>query len=125
MKVYFNNSCKICKAEIDLYKKENIKEINWVDITDNLSAENVSLRDNRKTLIQSISLLGLEDTLDLINGMFSFALWDREEKTLILARDRLGEKPLFYGMIGQSFVFGSELKCFKSFPDWQKIIDQK
>ena len=35
MKVYFNNSCKICKAEIDLYKKEEIREINWVDITDN------------------------------------------------------------------------------------------
>ena len=40
MKVYFNNSCKICKAEIDLYKKENIKEINWVDITNNTLAKN-------------------------------------------------------------------------------------
>ena len=36
MKVYFNNSCKICKAEIDLYKKEKIKEIDWVDITNNM-----------------------------------------------------------------------------------------
>ncbi len=78
-----------------------------------------------ETLIQSISLLGLKNTLDLINGMFSFALWDRDEQTLILVRDRLGEKPLFYGIIGQSFVFGSELKCFKSFPDWKKIIDKK
>ena len=39
MKVYFNNSCKICKAEIDLYKKEKINEINWVDITNNELAE--------------------------------------------------------------------------------------
>ena len=39
MKVYFNNSCKICKAEINLYKKENIKEIDWVDITNNELAE--------------------------------------------------------------------------------------
>ena len=39
MKVYFNNSCKICKAEIDLYKKEKIDEIDWVDITDNQLAE--------------------------------------------------------------------------------------
>ena len=39
MKVYFNNSCKICRSEINLYKKENIKEIDWVDITDNLEAE--------------------------------------------------------------------------------------
>ena len=39
MKVYFNNSCKICRAEIDLYKKEKIKEIDWIDITDNSLAE--------------------------------------------------------------------------------------
>ncbi len=39
MKVYFNNSCKICRAEIELYKKENIKEIDWVDITNNLAAK--------------------------------------------------------------------------------------
>ena len=39
MKVYFNNSCKICRSEINLYKKENIREIDWVDITNNSSAE--------------------------------------------------------------------------------------
>ena len=38
MKVYFNNSCKICKAEIDLYKKEQVQEIDWIDITNNTSA---------------------------------------------------------------------------------------
>ena len=41
MKVYFNNSCKICRAEINLYKKENIKEIDWVDITNNSNAEKI------------------------------------------------------------------------------------
>ena len=45
MKVYFNNSCKICKAEIDLYKKENIKEIDWVDITNNSLAKKKLLND--------------------------------------------------------------------------------
>lgn len=44
MKVYFNNSCKICRAEINLYKKENIKEIDWVDITNNLTAEKETLK---------------------------------------------------------------------------------
>ena len=39
MKVYFNNSCKICRSEINLYKKENIEEIDWVDITNNSAAE--------------------------------------------------------------------------------------
>ena len=50
MKVYFNNSCRICKAEIDLYKKENIKEINWVDITNNSLAESETSKTNKELL---------------------------------------------------------------------------
>ena len=47
MKVYFNNSCKICRAEINLYKKENIKEIDWVDITNNLTAEKETHKNDK------------------------------------------------------------------------------
>ena len=50
MKVYFNNSCKICRAEINLYKKENIKEIDWVDITNNLTAEKETLKNDKDLL---------------------------------------------------------------------------
>ena len=50
MKVYFNNSCKICKAEIDLYKKEKINEIDWVDITDNEQAEKETSKDSKQLL---------------------------------------------------------------------------
>ena len=50
MKVYFNNSCKICKAEIDLYKKENIQEIDWVDITNNNLAETETSKSNKELL---------------------------------------------------------------------------
>ena len=50
MKVYFNNSCKICKAEIDLYKKEKIQEIDWVDITNNEIAEKETLKNNKELL---------------------------------------------------------------------------
>ena len=50
MKVYFNNSCKICKAEIDLYKKEKIDEIDWVDITDNQLAEKETSKDSKQLL---------------------------------------------------------------------------
>ena len=50
MKVYFNNSCKICKAEIDLYKKERIQEIDWIDITDNDLAEKETSRNSKELL---------------------------------------------------------------------------
>ena len=50
MKVYYNKSCNICRAEINLYKKENIKEIEWVDITNNVTAEKETLKDDKKLL---------------------------------------------------------------------------
>ena len=50
MKVYFNNSCKICKAEIDLYKKEKINEIDWIDITNNSQAEKETSKNNKELL---------------------------------------------------------------------------
>ena len=50
MKVYFNNSCKICKAEIDLYKKEKIKEIDWIDITNNNLAEKETSKNSKDLL---------------------------------------------------------------------------
>ncbi len=56
--------------------------------------------------------------------MFAFAAWDRNERTLVLARDRLGEKPLYYGWAGSSFLFGSELAALKEHPDWRGEIDR-
>ena len=47
MKVYFNNSCKICKAEIDLYKKENIQDIDWIDITNNNLAQKETSKNSK------------------------------------------------------------------------------
>ena len=53
MKVYFNNSCKICKAEIDIYKKEKVDDINWVDITNNNQA-NIETKKNSKELLRRL-----------------------------------------------------------------------
>ena len=56
MKVYFNNSCKICRSEINLYKKENIKEIDWIDITDNSEAEKERVSTELKSEVADLSL---------------------------------------------------------------------
>ena len=63
MKVYFNNSCKICKAEIDLYKKEKIKEIDWVDITNNELAEKETSK-NSKELLRRLHVIENENVID-------------------------------------------------------------
>jgi predicted DCC family thiol-disulfide oxidoreductase YuxK len=56
MKVYYNESCNICRAEINLYKKQNIKEIEWIDITNNIVAEKNTLKDN-KTLLRRLHVI--------------------------------------------------------------------
>ena len=77
-----------------------------------------------ETLLAALRYWGLEKTLKKLNGMFAFALWDNVEKTLSLARDRMGEKPLYYGHNNGCFFFGSELKVFKAHPQWQAEIDR-
>lgn len=77
-----------------------------------------------ETLMGCLAAWGAEETLNRLNGMFAFALWDRQEKTLLLARDRLGEKPLYYGWTGGSLLFGSELKALAAHPSWRGKIDK-
>jgi len=69
-----------------------------------------------EVLLAGIVAWGLEATLRRARGMFALALWDREQKILTLARDRIGEKPLYYGRIGDDFAFGSELKALRALP---------
>ena len=77
MKVYFNNSCNICRAEINLYKKQNIEDIEWVDITDNKSAEIETQKDN-KTLLRR---LHIKDGGKVIGGAEAFLLvWKKIPK---------------------------------------------
>ena len=77
MKVYFNNSCKICKAEIDLYKKEKIDYINWVDITNNDRAEKETSRNSRQLLRR----LHVKDGEKILGGAAAFLLlWKKMPK---------------------------------------------
>ena len=77
MKVYFNNSCKICKAEIDLYKKQKIDEIDWVDITNNELAEKETSKDSKQLLRR----LHIKDGEKVIGGAEAFLiLWKKMPK---------------------------------------------
>jgi len=67
---------------------------------------------------------GIAATLKRSVGMFALAVWDRREQILYLARDRLGEKPVYYGWQGNSFLFGSELKALRVHPSWQGNINR-
>ena len=77
-----------------------------------------------EVMLAAFDRWGVEDSLDRFNGMFAFALWDRQERTLHLARDRFGEKPLYYGWMGDTFLFGSELKALKADPAWRGEVDR-
>ena len=71
-----------------------------------------------EVLLTATSRWGIERTLGRLNGMFAFALWDRKERALSLARDRFGEKPLYYGWLGATFTFCSELKALHRHPQF-------
>ena len=77
-----------------------------------------------ETLLAGFDAWGIEATLKRSVGMFAFALWNRQTRSLILARDRLGEKPLYYGWQGSTFLFGSELKALKVHPAFKAAIDR-
>lgn len=98
---------------------------NFRDLRNELEGAGAGFRGHSDTevLLAAISHWGLIPALERANGMFAFALWDREERVLHLVRDRLGQKPLYYGWAGKAFVFGSELKALRRFPGFNATID--
>jgi asparagine synthase (glutamine-hydrolysing) len=77
-----------------------------------------------EVLLAALAEWGVADALGRLNGMFAFVLWDREQRSLTLARDRAGKKPLYYGWCGDSFLFGSELKALRAHPAFDARIDR-
>ena len=103
MKVYFNNSCKICKAEIDLYKKEKIQEIDWIDITDNTSA----LKETSKNSKELLRRLHVKDGEKVIQGAEAFLLlWKKMPKYKFLYN--LFKLPVIFNL----FSIGYEIVAF-------------
>ena len=87
---------------------------NFSDIKKELEFENISFLGNSDTevLIEALAKWGIEKTLSKISGMFAFAMWDKKYKELILARDRVGIKPLYFSYLNGLFLFGSQTKSF-------------
>jgi asparagine synthase (glutamine-hydrolysing) len=99
---------------------------NFLELRHQLKAFGHHFRGHSDTevMLASFSQWGLGGAIERFNGMFAFVLWDRQERVLHLGRDRLGEKPLYYGWMGNTFLFGSELKALKVHPDFRGEIDR-
>ena len=103
MKVYFNNSCKICKAEIDLYKKEKIREIDWVDITNN----DLAKKETSKSSKELLRRLHIKEGGKVVEGAGAFlVLWKKMPKYRFLYN--FFKLPIIYNL----FSFGYEIVAF-------------
>lgn len=99
---------------------------NFPQLREELEGQGVTFsgRSDTEVFLAAIQEWGLERALERANGMFAFALWDRDRRCLHLARDRAGEKPLYYGRIGGLFAFASELKALRSLPEFDRPVDR-
>jgi len=77
-----------------------------------------------EVLLAAIASWGIARALKECVGMFALALWDRQKRELVLARDRIGEKPLYFGRVGSSFAFASELKALRAHPDFDAQVNR-
>ena len=100
---------------------------NFQDIRRELRKRNYKFKGHSDTevLLACIEEYSLPKALKKLNGMFAFALWDKKEKTLSFARDRLGKKPLYYGFSNNILFFASELKALRTHPKLKAEIDRE
>ena len=99
---------------------------NYRDIRRELQAAGHSMRSDSDTevLLEACALWGVEAAIERAIGMFAFALCDRKTRSLTLARDRLGIKPLYYAATPERILFASQLKAFRPAPHWKPTIDE-
>ncbi len=99
---------------------------NFRDLSSELERDGHVFRGHSDTevLLAAIERWGMDETLQRCNGMFAMAVWDRQQRVLHLARDRVGKKPLYYGWAGKTLLFGSELKALLAHPDLQPEVDR-
>ncbi|MFO7560897.1 MAG: asparagine synthase (glutamine-hydrolyzing) [Desulfobacterales bacterium] len=99
---------------------------NFHELRHELAKEDIPWRgySDTEVMLAAIEKWGLEPAVNRFIGMFAFALFDRKEKELILCRDRVGIKPVYYARINKGLIFGSELKALMAYPDFTPVIDR-
>jgi asparagine synthase (glutamine-hydrolysing) len=101
---------------------------NFADLRAELEKTLPSVRfyghSDTEIMLAAIEAWGLKKAVKRLVGMFAFALWDRSKRSLSLVRDRIGEKPLYYGWSGNLFLFASELKAIRAHPSFRAEIDR-
>lgn len=105
----------------EIYNHLNIRS--EIDLLNNTTTWKST--SDTETLLTAIEIWGLKITLQKCRGMFALALWDNEKKVLLLARDRAGEKPLYYGFQNGELLFGSQLKSLKVHPSFNATISKE
>lgn len=105
----------------EIYNYKNIRNKIIKEFNFNLWKTN----SDTETLLYCFYFFGIEKTLKMIEGMFAIALWDKKNKSLLLARDRNGEKPLYYGVHNDIFLFCSDLNALKNYKYFEKKINMQ
>lgn len=106
----------------------NGETYNHLELRAQIEAEGVAPlwrgHSDTETILACCEAWGIERIVARMTGMFALAIWDSEKQTLTLARDRLGEKPLYFGVVNDTFLFGSELKALRRYPGFRATVDR-
>jgi len=104
----------------EIYNHQEIKQ----QLIASGNAPNWRGHSDTEIMLAAFEAWGISKAVEKFTGMFAIALWDAQEQLLYLIRDRMGEKPLYYGMVANNLLFGSELKSLKAHPAWRQNIDR-
>jgi len=104
----------------EIYNYKKLKK----EIDNNFNFQNKwKSTSDTEVLLNLVQFYGFDKAIKKIKGMYAFSIWDKEKECLYLVRDRVGEKPLYYGFINNDFVFTSELKSLYLYPGYKRELD--